>query len=84
MAGALQTEAYRRILNGAMKLRGVKGLSQADLAKLLGRPPSFVGKYELGGRRLDVVELFVIITALGADPVEYLKALELELPEKLA
>ena len=34
---------------------------QADLARKLDKPASFVGKYELGERRLDVVEVMVIL-----------------------
>jgi DNA-binding XRE family transcriptional regulator len=39
-------------------------LSQVQLAKKLGRPQSFVSKYENGERRLDVVELREICHAL--------------------
>jgi transcriptional regulator with XRE-family HTH domain len=40
------------------------GLSQVELAKKLGRPQSFVSKYESGERRLDLVELREICQAL--------------------
>ncbi len=39
-------------------------LRQDDLAQRLGRPQSFVSKYESGERRLDVVELLQICRAL--------------------
>jgi len=56
MAGAVQTKAYKRLLKSLVKARMDASQSQADLAKRLGKPPSFIGKYELGERRIDVVE----------------------------
>jgi transcriptional regulator with XRE-family HTH domain len=49
-------------------LRGiVRGLTQAQLAKLLRKPQSFVSNYERGQRRIDVLELLRIVEALKAD-----------------
>jgi transcriptional regulator with XRE-family HTH domain len=49
------------------------GLTQTDVAKRLGRPQSFVAKYEGGERRVDVIEFLAIASALGADPLRLLK-----------
>ena len=49
------------------------GLSQAALAVRLGTHQQFIGRYELGERRLDVVEFTDVARALGlvaADMVE--------------
>jgi transcriptional regulator with XRE-family HTH domain len=73
VAGAVQTRAYRDLLKALIRERERHGHSQADLARKLDRPPSFVGKYELGERRLDVVEVFVILTALECDPLIFLE-----------
>lgn len=81
MAGAVRTEAYQNFLAALVALRKAKGLSQAELARSLGKPASFVGKYELGERRLDVVETFVILKALGEEPTGFLKGCLGELPE---
>jgi transcriptional regulator with XRE-family HTH domain len=43
------------------------GLTQAQLAKLLRKPQSFVSNYERGQRRIDVLELLRIVEALGGD-----------------
>ena len=67
MAGAVHTQAYRDVLSTLICLRTEAELSQADLAIRIGRPPSFVGKYELGERRLDVVELLIILRELDTD-----------------
>ena len=83
MAGAVRTEAYRTLLRALVGARATSGLSQADLAMRLGKPPSFVAKYELGERRLDVVVLLVILRALEAEPEDLLSGLLERLPEKL-
>ncbi len=46
------------------------GVRQQALAKKLGRPQSFIAKYEGGERRIDVVEFIAIARALGADPIK--------------
>ncbi|MGG5890690.1 helix-turn-helix domain-containing protein [Falsiroseomonas sp. HC035] len=51
------------------------GLTQVELATRLGRPQSFVSKYETGERRLDVVEFLEIAEALSFDPAELLRSL---------
>jgi transcriptional regulator with XRE-family HTH domain len=51
------------------------GLTQQQVAKTLGRPQSFVAKYETGERRIDVIELLEIAHALKADPVSVLRSL---------
>ena len=51
------------------------GLTQHKLAKRIGKPQSFVAKYEGGERRIDVVEFIAIARAIGADPVRLMRAL---------
>ena len=83
MAGTVRSNAYQDLLRALVKLRETSGLSQADLAIRLGKPPSFVGKYELGERRLDVIEVFVILNALEASPIGFLENEISDLPDKL-
>ncbi|GAA0603235.1 helix-turn-helix transcriptional regulator [Craurococcus roseus] len=52
--------------------RRASGLTQTDLAARLGRPQSFVSKYETGERRLDVVEFLEVAEALRLDAAELL------------
>ena len=61
-----------------MAARREAGVTQAQLAKTLSRPPSFVAKYELGDRRLDVVEFIEIAEALKADAFALFRQLQLE------
>lgn len=62
------SDKYKLFLSEMIKARKVKGLTQKDLALLLKKPQSFVSKYEIGERRLDVVEFIEIITILGFEP----------------
>jgi transcriptional regulator with XRE-family HTH domain len=55
--------------------REKSGLTQAKLAKRLRRPQSFVAKYEIGERRLDVIEFVKIVRAMNSDPLRLLRAL---------
>jgi transcriptional regulator with XRE-family HTH domain len=45
-----------------------KGLTQIELAKRLRKPQSFVSNYEVGQRRIDIIELLRIADALEMDP----------------
>jgi transcriptional regulator with XRE-family HTH domain len=55
--------------------RRKKGVTQAALAGLLGAPQSYVSKYELGERRIDLVEALEILRALGIDAVAFVRRL---------
>ncbi len=50
-------------------------LTQEKLARRLGKPQSFVAKYEGGERRVDVLEFISIARAIGADPMRMIRAL---------
>lgn len=56
--------------------RQKNSLTQQDVAFRLGRPQSFVSKYESGERRLDVIEFLDVCQALGIAPLSILKKLE--------
>lgn len=58
-----------------IEAREKAGLTQQKLAKRLGKPQSFVAKYEGGERRLDVLEFIVIAGAIGADRARILRTL---------
>lgn len=53
-----------------VELREAKGLKQTDIALQLGKPQSYVSKYERGERRLDIVELIAVAKVLGVDPAQ--------------
>jgi transcriptional regulator with XRE-family HTH domain len=56
-----------------IRARKSVGLTQVELAERLGRPQSFVSKYERGERKLDVVEFYEGCRSLEIDPVAFLK-----------
>jgi transcriptional regulator with XRE-family HTH domain len=62
---------FRELLLASRKANGV---TQAEVAKRLGRPQSFVAKVENGERRLDVVELVSYARAIGAEPLAIMQA----------
>ena len=67
------TREYEAFLEGLVSARKRRGLTQQAVADLLGKPQSFVSKYESGERRLDVIEFLEIVKALNEDPVELLR-----------
>lgn len=52
-------------------LRMGAALKQTDLANLLDVPQSFVSKIETGERGLDLVELKMVVEAMGATLAEF-------------
>lgn len=59
----------REALTALLKsLRNEAGLTQTEMANLLGKPQSYVSKYESGERRLDFVEVLEVCESLGVTP----------------
>lgn len=67
MTKSLFSPAYQRLRDWLIAARHASGLTQVQLADALGRPQSFVSKYERGERRLDFVEVVEIADVLQAD-----------------
>lgn len=67
MVKSLHTPAYAAFRRLMADARERQGLTQAELATRLGKPQSFVSKYESGERRLDVVEFVLVCEALGVE-----------------
>ncbi|TAK39918.1 MAG: XRE family transcriptional regulator [Lysobacteraceae bacterium] len=67
---APEYQLLRRLLVDA---RESAGLSQAEVAGRLGRAQTFVSKYELGDRRLDVIDYLQVCDSIGADPIALLR-----------
>ncbi|CAH2405145.1 helix-turn-helix domain-containing protein [Mesorhizobium escarrei] len=67
MTKSLRSPRHQRFLDQLISLRKAKGLTQTQVADKLGRPQSFVAKYEGGERRLDVIEFLDVTAVLDAD-----------------
>ena len=58
-----------KLISFLIQLRKEAGLTQDQVAKILGKPQSFVSKYESGERSLDFIEVIELIEALASDPI---------------
>lgn len=60
-------ETYQRFLARLREARRQAGLTQAEAARRLGKPQSFLSKCESGERRVDFVELLALAELYGVD-----------------
>jgi transcriptional regulator with XRE-family HTH domain len=75
MPRSLHSARYKRLCGLLIEARQAMGLTQVQVAKRLGKPQSFVAKYEGGERRLDVIEFLEILEVLGVEPSKLLRGL---------
>jgi transcriptional regulator with XRE-family HTH domain len=75
MTRSIQSPAYRRLVAILTAKRQALGLTQQQLADKLDRPQSFVAKYELRERRLDVIEFLEVAAYLKLSPGKVLQEL---------
>ncbi len=71
-----KTLDHRKLQRLLRETREAAGLRQTDVAQLLGKPQSYVAKFELGERRLDVIELRAVCHALGTTLPDFIRQLE--------
>lgn len=76
MPASLFTKEYERFRKLLEKYRQDNKLTQTELAAKLGRPQSYVSKYENGERRLDVIEFLEIAKELKINVSAFFKELE--------
>lgn len=63
-----QRAAYRVLQGHLRQWREAAGLTQRQLAAMLGKPHTFVHKAEIGERRLDACEWADWVLACAVDP----------------
>ena len=79
-----QKTADRRVLLTLLReIRIEAGMRQEDLAKAIGRRQAYVSKYELGERRLDLLELAAVCDAVGLTLPAFAKRFESNRVRKL-
>lgn len=65
LAATLHDPRYKVLIRALIDARKASGLSQYELAALIDRPQSYIGKIETFERRLDSLELFDLLDALS-------------------
>lgn len=73
---SLRSAAHRALCEALVAARNDAGLTQVQLAQRLGKPQSFVAKYEGGERRLDVIEFLFVCRVIGADASRIIKSIK--------
>lgn len=73
---SIRTNEYSALLRRLVAARKGADVTQQELAARLGRPQSFVSKYERQERRLDVIEFIEICRALGMAAAGLVQELE--------
>lgn len=73
---SIYSDPYQRLLVLLFEARKDAKLTQAQLSERLGKPQSFVSKYERGERRLDVIEFLEVCQRLETDPHLMIRQIE--------
>lgn len=67
MPKSVHTDKYTKFRELLIVIRNNSSLTQTQLAQKLGKPQSFVSKYESGERRLDFIEVLELAECLNFD-----------------
>lgn len=67
MSKSLHSDRQRELIAALVAQRKAKGLSQAAVAKELGRHQPFIANIENGQRRVDLLELLTIARIIDLD-----------------
>ena len=76
MPKPIHSEQYEVLRQMLIAERKAVSLTQQQLAERLKKPQSYIAKYELGERRLDVIEFLAVAHAIGFDPTKMIKKIE--------
>lgn len=67
MPKTIHSERHRRLAELLIEKRKAAGMTQAEVARALGRHQPFIANIENGERRVDLVELLAIGDIVGFD-----------------
>ncbi|MCO5064299.1 MAG: helix-turn-helix domain-containing protein [Rhizobiaceae bacterium] len=73
---SIRSDLYRHIIELLVQARKDAGITQVELGKRIGQRQTFVSKFELGERRLDIAEFIEVCRAIGADPHAIIRSIE--------
>lgn len=82
MQKTLGSKGHRTLVDLIINKRKSAGLTQDDVADMLGEHQSFVARLESGQRRIDVIEYVTLAQVIGFDAAEALKQLITEAEEE--
>ncbi|OGS96898.1 MAG: hypothetical protein A3H31_06430 [Gallionellales bacterium RIFCSPLOWO2_02_FULL_57_47] len=71
MPSSLHSYYYQIFRSLLVSAREKSGLTQVQIAERLGKPQSFISKYERGERRLDFPEFIELANVLGIDVIDF-------------
>ncbi len=83
MPKSVFSDAYTLVIEHLVELRKARQVSQVELARRLGKTQQWVSLVERKERRLDVVEFYALVTALGGDPAREISKLYRALPAEV-
>ena len=83
VARSTHTEPYKILLEVLIDARKRAGVTQTELARRLKRPQPYMSMVERGERRVDVIQFYAIMKALGANPEEVFRELIAKLPDEV-
>ncbi|WP_334156619.1 helix-turn-helix domain-containing protein [Oryzomicrobium sp.] len=73
MAKSLHSRHYAIFRELLKQARERSGMTQVQVAALLGKPQSYVSKYESGDRRLDFTEFMEVANVLSLDTQAFIQ-----------
>ncbi|TPK79442.1 helix-turn-helix transcriptional regulator [Mesorhizobium sp. B2-4-18] len=76
MPKSVHSTRHKMVAAALASQRRAKGMSQAEVAKILGRHQPFVANIESGERRVDLVELLEIAKIIDLDVVALVRDLQ--------
>ena len=82
MPKSIRSVRQQRLIELLIEARKKAQLTQVVLAERVGRPQSFVAKYENGERRLDVVEFIELVEAMDGKPAKVFAKLLIDVSKR--
>ena len=80
MPKSVFTGAHTHLVDVLIATRKRAGLTQVQLAQLIGKDQKFISLIERSQRRVDVIEFYVLAKAMDVDPVRLYASVIKRLP----
>ncbi|MAZ17629.1 MAG: transcriptional regulator [Ahrensia sp.] len=76
MSKSLHSERHQKLTELLLARRKASGMTQADVARAMGRHQPFIANIEKGERRVDLIELLEMSEIVGFDVHELIDELK--------